>query len=185
MSQNPCPINYKTVRLARGKHISPKNGACVMELASMIAGEPFSDRPRSGSPMIAAFLRAYNDAIDDERRQDLYDYAARVIGTRDSLAIERRRMERCMAWIADMYSRRSWLVRRMRRTKAPVRDEPPEQHVARLAVRAIGLHTDSAHVRALALVEELCAITSQEQRHVHEDAVKACSDATAVATSDG
>jgi hypothetical protein len=130
----------------------------------MIAGEPFGDRPRSVSPMIGAFMRAYNDAIDDQRRQDLYDYAARVIGTRDSLEIEQRRIERCSAWIADMYSRRNWLVRRMRRTKAPVRDEPREQQVARLAVRAIGRHTDSTHARALTLVEELCGISSRERR---------------------
>ncbi len=34
--------NYQTVKLSRGKHSSPEYGACVMELASMLAGEPFS-----------------------------------------------------------------------------------------------------------------------------------------------
>jgi hypothetical protein len=45
---------------------------CVMELASILADEPFSDHPRSECPMIGSFLRAYNDRIDDGRRQDLY-----------------------------------------------------------------------------------------------------------------
>jgi hypothetical protein len=43
-----------------------------MELASMLAGEPFSDQPKSVCPVVAAFLRGYNDAVDDETRQDLY-----------------------------------------------------------------------------------------------------------------
>ncbi|MGZ4170664.1 MAG: hypothetical protein ACXVRN_04800, partial [Solirubrobacteraceae bacterium] len=73
---------YQTVRLSRGRHTSPDDGACVMELASMLAEEPFSDHPPSVCPVIAAFLRVYNDAVDDERRQDLYAYAAKVVGSR-------------------------------------------------------------------------------------------------------
>ena len=49
---------HQTVRLSRGKHASPRSGACVMELASMLAGEPFSDRPDCACPVIGAFLRA-------------------------------------------------------------------------------------------------------------------------------
>ena len=36
----------------------------------MLAGEPFSDQPASVCPVIGSFLRAYNDSIDDGRRQD-------------------------------------------------------------------------------------------------------------------
>ena len=57
---------FQTVRLARGRHQSPDQGACVMELASMLAGERFSDQPRTVCPVIAGFLRAYNDILDDE-----------------------------------------------------------------------------------------------------------------------
>jgi len=39
------PVTHQTIRLSRGKHSSPEEGACVMELASMLAGEPFSDHP--------------------------------------------------------------------------------------------------------------------------------------------
>ena len=83
--------SYQTVTLARGKHTSPRAGACVMELASMLAGEDFSDRPASVCPVIAAFLRAYNDAIDDRRRQDLYRYASAAVGTRASTTVTRAR----------------------------------------------------------------------------------------------
>ena len=74
--------SHQTVRLSQGKHRDPDHGACVMELASMLAGEPFSDRPRCVDPVIAGFLRTYNDGIDERRRQDLYPLAAEVVGTR-------------------------------------------------------------------------------------------------------
>jgi hypothetical protein len=66
-----APINHQTIKLGKGKHNSPEEGACMMELASMLAGEPFSDHPHSVCPVIGSFLRTYNDSIDDQRRQDL------------------------------------------------------------------------------------------------------------------
>lgn len=69
---------HQSVKLGRGKHTSPEIGACVMELASMLTVEPFTDHPQSVCPAVGSFLRAYNDAIDDRRRQDLYAYAART-----------------------------------------------------------------------------------------------------------
>jgi hypothetical protein len=87
---------HQTARLARGKHASPGDGVCVMELASMLGREPFTDSPECASPIVAAFLRAYNDAVDDDARQDLYDYASKVVGTHAAAAVERRRAERCL-----------------------------------------------------------------------------------------
>ena len=48
----------------------------------MLAGEPFTDHPASVCPVIGSFLRAYNDSVDDGRRQDLYEYASKVVGSR-------------------------------------------------------------------------------------------------------
>jgi hypothetical protein len=81
----PTP-SFQTARLSGGRHASPHDGACVMELSSMLAGERFSDHPRSVCPVLAMVLRAYNDGIDDERRQDLYAYASIVVGSRDRRA---------------------------------------------------------------------------------------------------
>src|SRR3954454_10508387 len=66
-----------------------------MELASMLADEPFSDQPESACPVVGMVLRSYNDGLDDRRRQDLYPYAARVSGTREPTAV-RVRMRMCM-----------------------------------------------------------------------------------------
>lgn len=90
--------NHQTVRIARGRHASPADGACVMELASMLAGERFSDRPRCVDPVIGAFLRAYNDRLGYVRRQGLYPFAARAVGTRRGRRLTRRRRDLCLAW---------------------------------------------------------------------------------------
>ncbi|HSC02366.1 MAG TPA: hypothetical protein VLC49_03575 [Solirubrobacteraceae bacterium] len=86
------------MRLSAGSHAFPKEGACVMELASMLAGEPFSDAPESVCPVIADFLRTYNDHVDDRRRQDLYEFAAKAVGTRSTREVERARGKLCHRW---------------------------------------------------------------------------------------
>jgi hypothetical protein len=86
------PVSHQTIQLSKGKHASPEQGACVVELASMLAGEQFTDHPTAVCPVIAAVLRSYNDRLDDGRRQDLYPYAARIVGTRGSAHLERMRL---------------------------------------------------------------------------------------------
>src|SRR5947208_8493246 len=90
--------SHQTIRLIRGRHSSPERGACVMEVASMLAEEPFSDEPRCVCPVIAEFLRTYNDQVDNERRQDLFAYASLVVDTNEGVAAERRRANMCLDW---------------------------------------------------------------------------------------
>ena len=75
-------IDIEKVVLSAGAHDPNDDGSlCVMELAAYIAGEPWSDHPACVSPVLAAFLRSWNDALDEATRQRLKPYAARVIGT--------------------------------------------------------------------------------------------------------
>ena len=60
----------------------------------MLADEEFSDQPVSVCPVIAAFLRKHDDSIDDERRQDLYAYAAKVVGSRSPGPVQNERVAR-------------------------------------------------------------------------------------------
>jgi hypothetical protein len=62
----------------------------------MLSGEPFSDRPGTSSPVIAALLRTYNDGLDDQRRQDLYPLASMIVGTAGSRRVEKERASRCL-----------------------------------------------------------------------------------------
>src|ERR1700749_4246682 len=99
------PVTYQTIKLSKGKHASPQDGGGVMELASMLAGEPFTDHPASVCPVIASFLRSYNDAIDDRRRQSLYEYASEVVGSRGSAAVQQARAAQLTAWAEQMQRR--------------------------------------------------------------------------------
>jgi hypothetical protein len=142
-------VSYQVVRLGRGKHSSPEHGVCAMELASMLAGERFSDRPRAVCPVVGAFLRTYNDAVDDERRQDLYRFAAEAVGTAATVEVERRRAERCVAWAAEVapgsrFGLRRWATRR--RFAA----------AGEFAARAAARQPDAEHHwRALLFLDEL------------------------------
>jgi hypothetical protein len=127
--------NYQTVRLGRGKHRSPEEGVCAMEMAAMLAHEPFNDRPKSVCPIIGAFLRTYNDSIDDRRRQDLYAYASRVVGTRGSKAMRRQRTDLCREWanrhaeaVPGVARRLRFLPRRFYASRLALAMRQPEQH---------------------------------------------------------
>jgi hypothetical protein len=69
--------------LTKGRHRSPRDGACLMEYVSVLAGENFSDRPRCVDPLIVRLAWTVNDASDDELRGMLPELAPRLIGTAD------------------------------------------------------------------------------------------------------
>ena len=154
-------VNFQTITLSKGKHDSPQDGACAMELASMLAEEPFSDRPQSVCPVIGSFLRAYNDRIDDGRRQDLYAYAAKVVGSRASQDVEHARAERLRAWTLELHWSR-WLHGFIpARLRALLPTEPVDL-VGSCAVCAIPQHTDETHAAVLALIDELLTIGASD-----------------------
>jgi hypothetical protein len=133
-----------------------------MELASMLAGEPFSDHPRAVSPAVAAFLRNYNDLLDDERRQDLYEYAGRSVGSARPIEVEAARCARLLGWgdaLWEARARRSLLARLRSRTARERRAIAPEP-AARYAIHAIPKVTEEIHEAALKLVDELIEIGS-------------------------
>lgn len=142
--------SHQTVRLSAGRHGSPAQGVCVMELASMLAGERFSDHPRTACPVIAAFLRAYNDHVDDARRQDLLPYAAEVVGTRAIRDVTLARAELCRRFVERLEGPGgSGLRGRLTRRAGPKR-------LGARAGRAAALNRERwAHSTALALVETL------------------------------
>jgi hypothetical protein len=86
------------VRLESGSHRSPADGVCVVELASMIGGERFSDRPDCVDPVIGAFLRSWNDGVGYADRQRLEPYASLVVGTGGYRRISRIRRDICLSY---------------------------------------------------------------------------------------
>jgi hypothetical protein len=86
------------VRLEPGSHRSPSDGVCIVELASVLAGETFSDRPRCVCRVIGAFLRSWNDRAGYADRQRLLPYASRVVGTGGYRRISRMRRDVCLSY---------------------------------------------------------------------------------------
>ncbi len=79
--------------LSRGKHRNPKKGACFMELASYLAGEPWSDHPSCTHPLLASLARDINDHVGDYARSRLAPHIPEVIGLKGN-------DPRVDAWIA-------------------------------------------------------------------------------------
>lgn len=155
-------VSYQTIRLSRGNHKSPEQGACVMELASMLAGEPFSDHPTTACPVVASLLRAFNDALDDEPRQELYEYAAKVVGSRESRSVESARLDRLIAWTEELEGRyrvRSAARKCLRRWTL----RPPAHVVAARAMRSIAGRGDEARPEVLAVIDELLILGTGAQ----------------------
>jgi hypothetical protein len=86
------------IRLAPGSHSSPREGVCVVELASMLGGEKFSDRPDCVCPVIAGFMRSFNDRASHADRQRLVPYASRAVGSRGDRRLTRERRDICLVW---------------------------------------------------------------------------------------
>jgi hypothetical protein len=77
--------------LSRGKHRSPRTGACFMEFASLLAGERWSDHPACTHPLLAAAARHVNDYTSDAGRPRLVTLIPSVIGlTGHDLRIDAR-----------------------------------------------------------------------------------------------
>jgi hypothetical protein len=87
-----------SVRLEPGRHRSPDEGVCVVELASLIGGERFTDRPRCVDPVIGAFLRCWNDGVGYADRQRLGPYASLVVNTGGYRRMSRIRRDICLSY---------------------------------------------------------------------------------------
>ncbi len=83
--------------LSRGKHRNARKGACFMEFASYLAGEPWSDHPGCTHPLLAGVARDVNDCTTDAGRSRLAPLIPSVIGlTPDDPHVVPRITARCI-----------------------------------------------------------------------------------------
>jgi hypothetical protein len=149
---------HQTVRLGRGRHAGPGPEVCVMELASMLAGDPFSDHPATACPLIGSLLRTYNDAVEDDRRQLLYPLASLAVGTRGDRAITERRSRALAEWCEEHDA----LLPRWRRWTRRLSPQPCARTLidqSMLAIRCLPRRSpDRAHEEFVKLIERLAHI---------------------------
>jgi hypothetical protein len=147
-------LHHQTTRLGKGRHNGPGGEVCVMELASMLSGNRFSDRPASVCPVLAAVLRAYNDFLDDTRRQSLRRYASDCVGTRIDYPLERRRAAAALAHArAGSSARRTGWRRLLPERVCPPEDSDPGP-IADYVIKSIG----HSHPRMLSLLDDLIGL---------------------------
>ncbi len=86
--------------LLSGGHKKREDGMCAMEAAAFVAGEPHTDRPECVCPVIAAFMRSWNDNIDDDalRTELILPLIPKVIGSRGSQDDKNRRSYLMADW---------------------------------------------------------------------------------------
>jgi hypothetical protein len=129
-----------------------------MELASMLADEPFSDRPGSTSAVIGALLRTYNDGLGDDRRQDLYPLASVIVGTASSRRVERERASRCLEFARSLGAPPPG-------GRAAIGVASPEASGSWAAIAALRTGpTDEIHAGTLAFTRELAAMGARRRR---------------------
>ena len=130
----------------------------------MLAGEPFTDHPASACPVIGSFMRAYNDSVDDRRRQDLYAYASMVVGSRTSADVQRTRAEFLAAW-AQQFRRNRWTRHLLpERMRALTRHRNPSlESVGTHAVHAITKQTAGTHAAVLEAIDQLLLIGAEQR----------------------
>lgn len=155
----PVAVPEGLPRLARGRHAGPQDGACVMELTSILAGECFSDHPRCTHPVLAAVARAVNDTVSDSRRDTLTRFVPDLIGT---ATVGFPGDASVVAAVADRALRVEPKSRLARRTAARAARQLRRQRDPRVALRIVAALT-RRHYRlravcdATALVVEVLA----------------------------
>jgi hypothetical protein len=88
------------ITLDKGAHDSPENGVCALEAVAYVAGEPFTDHPACASPVLGAFLRSWNDSLNDQDRQMLKPLIPRLVGTNTCEKDEETRAWMATDWLA-------------------------------------------------------------------------------------
>lgn len=101
-------LDLSSVFLDAGSHYDPDDGMCVMEAVSVAAGEPFGDHPECASPVIAAWLRVWNDKLPDHNRQQLKRYIPRLVRSAGTVDQERTRVLMFTDWYIRTYTP-TWL----------------------------------------------------------------------------
>lgn len=78
--------------LQRGSHPSRDDGMCAMEMVSWLSGEAHSDEPDCACPVMAALVRACNDAMTEhQRNHHLRPMVPQLVHTRANSTVERLR----------------------------------------------------------------------------------------------
>ncbi|HEY4455049.1 MAG TPA: hypothetical protein VGN81_12110 [Pseudonocardiaceae bacterium] len=135
--------------LGVGRHRDPSEGRCLLELVSMVAGEPWSDHPCCVHPVLGSIARRVNDACSDAARDELLPLAVPLIGTA-SAPVSALLVARCAR--AALSVRPD--LRRLTRRRWPARSFVAD------AITVLAENAESADQRLVALLGECVEVTN-------------------------
>lgn len=98
----------KTLSLSSGPHKNPEDGTCLMEAASILMGEDFSDNPSCVDPLIRYVGMALNDSFQDKDRDELVPFIFRVVGTKNNEYCHDR-IKIVEKWILNMFEQYNYM----------------------------------------------------------------------------
>ncbi len=101
-------LDLDTLTLDSGSHEPDDGEGGVMEWVSVLAGEDWTDHPACTSPVIASFLRSWNDALPDDTRQDLKRFIPALPGTNKGRELDDRLAWMCTDWLVRVQAP-AWL----------------------------------------------------------------------------
>ena len=84
-------LDLEDLELLHGAHTKRSEGLCLLEAVAWFAGEKHSDRPACTDVALAAYGRAFNDRLRADERQLLKPLIPRLVGTKGSPDLARRR----------------------------------------------------------------------------------------------
>src|SRR5262245_29558513 len=90
----PAPRSLlHTFPIRAGAHARRADGMCAMEMVAYLAGEDHDDGPACACPVLAAIVRAFNDALpsDEQRSRWLRQRIPRLVNSRRRAADEQAR----------------------------------------------------------------------------------------------
>lgn len=145
--------------LSCGKHNDPRDGACLMEYVSVLAGERFTDRPSCADDLLAHLARMVNDATSAPARSTLTRLAVDIVGTGGTSAVRHEEMVR--ACFAMLREQRAAPQPNRGRIRVLMRNKTARRYDVERAVRAIRsiparAQRDTALYNLLASSVEVC-----------------------------
>lgn len=87
--------------LSPGGHVSPSQGACMMEYISVLAGEKFSDAPKCVNPYIAAYGAMLNDESYSNRLALVRLMGPAMTTGTGNKSVDNTRGERLQTWAME------------------------------------------------------------------------------------
>ena len=144
------PELIDTIVLRHGAHQRPEDGTCLLEAVAWIAGEPHSDHPDCVCPALAAFGRAWNDALDDEaRNRILKPFIPRLVGTRSTADVQDARAFMAADWAVRTFTP-AWLRKAGLHDDAAALEQLPEMTSTELCRAAMPTITEARKKAAAA-----------------------------------